>query len=625
MNRKHPIDINYIFFGIFLIIELIIGTFNIVEIKNISLYSKAFFLVYTYGQYILEIFGLALIGWIIQRIFPKIFFYLFISLCFFLFIAQIIDYVVFKIIDMTFWEGLDMVLDENLENFIEMLHTTGIPFFVWIIFGILTLSLPIIAILIFKICNRLSKKRNINIYHEHFIQIFFCVFLTIFLWDFKASSSINPSSYVEYTRALPWKFTFMQAKILTINGPLTLKRPKSEKETLALIDKKNLKIKTKPNIFIFVIESLRNDYINEEITPNLYKFKNENISFERSLANANATHHSWFSLFYSHFPYFWKEFKDNNWSSGATCLHILKKMGYKINVFSAPELKYYSMRELLFGKNTYLSDSFNLYPHYSPIEACDSDKLVISQMNENLKENENVYIAFLDSTHFLYSWPKDFQTKFNPVGEIENLNIYTSKDNIDLIKNRYKNAMNFIDFLLYSFFEKLKEKNLFDDAIIVIVGDHGEEFYEEGRLFHCSHLSHMQTNVPIYFKLGKNKRKIPKRKLVCHMDVFPSIFDYLFKKDQFYDLLHGESIFKKTTFPFVITTRYNMSRTPYEFFIHTENEKLTLRFKKKKEIFKKQHIEIISYKDEHDKALDIKSKRKLFKTFEQAINRIFKK
>ncbi|NGX29641.1 MAG: hypothetical protein K940chlam4_00478 [Candidatus Anoxychlamydiales bacterium] len=625
MERKHLININYLYFGIFLIVGIIISTLGILEVQNTSNYSKAFFLVYAYGQTILEIATLAIFSIIIKKYLPKIVFTIFIAFTFIFFISHIIDLVLLKIMDMTIWDGVSIALDENLENFIEMLHTTGIPFFAWIIFGILIFSLPFLGIFIYKITNIFSKKRKIPLYHEHFIQIFLCVPLALFIWDFKASRSISANIYDSNSRALPWKLTFMQPDILKTEARLALKKPKNEKDILALIDKKDLNAEKKPNIFIFVIESLRNDYITSETAPNMAAFKNENVSFERSLSNANGTHKSWFSFFYSNYPFHWKDYQNRNWSSGSTGLYILKKMGYKINVFSAPELKYYSMKEALFGKDEYLLDTFKLFPHYRPVEACDSDKMVMSHMEKSLKDNSNVYIAFLDSTHFLYSWPKDFETKFKPVSEIDTFNVYASKDNIDLLKNRYKNSIYFVDFLIGKFIDTLKEKNLFDDSIIILTGDHGEEFYEEGHLFHASHLSSQQTNVPIYLKFGKNIRKIPKRDLICHMDVFPSLFDYIFDKNQFKDCLKGTSIFEKTKFPFVITARYNASRAPSEFFIHNKNKKLTLRFTKKKKIFRKQYLEILSLKDSEDNEIDISSNEESAKNLEEALKKYFNK
>ncbi|NGX49175.1 MAG: hypothetical protein K940chlam5_00771 [Candidatus Anoxychlamydiales bacterium] len=625
MRRKNHLDINYLYFGIFFIVGIIISTLGVLDVKNSSNYSKAFFLVYAYGQTIFEIATFAILSVIIKKYMPKIVFTIFIAFTFIFFISHIIDLVLLKIMDMTVWDGVSIALDENLENFIEMLHTTGIPFYAWIIFGILMLSLPFLGLFIYKITDIFSKKRNFPLYHDHIIQIFLCVPLALFIWDFKAAKSISANNYDSNSRALPWKLTFMQPDILKTKTKLALKKPKNEKDTLALINTKDLKIDKKPNIFIFVIESLRSDYITSDTAPNMTTFKNENVSFERSLSNANGTHKSWFSFFYSEYPFFWKDYQNRNWQSGSTSLYILKKMGYKINVFSAPELKYYAMREALFGKDECLLDTLKLFPHYRPVEACDSDKMVMKHMKNSLEDNSNVYIAFLDSTHFLYSWPKDFETKFTPISEIDTLNVYASKDNIDLLKNRYKNSIYFVDFLIGKFIDTLKEKNLFDDSIIILTGDHGEEFYEEGHLFHASHLSTQQTNVPIYLKFGKNIRDIPKRDVVCHMDVFPSIFDYLFDNNQFKDSLKGSSIFEENNFPIVITARYNASRAPSEFFIHNKNEKLTLRFTKKKKIFRKQYLEIISLKDSEDNEIDISQNKKSAKILEKALKKYFNK
>ncbi|NGX28310.1 MAG: hypothetical protein K940chlam1_00485 [Candidatus Anoxychlamydiales bacterium] len=606
-------------------ISIIVGTLSVLEIQETSGYSKAFFLIYSYAQSILEICAFAFLAWVIQKNLPKIFFNIFIGLIFVFLVSHIIDLAVFKMLDLTFWDGLGIALDEDLENFIEMLHTTGIPFFAWIIFGILILLLPLAGIGFYKLTNKLAKKRKLFLAKDHLIQLFLCIPLAICFWDYKASGSILPNVYNAYTRSLPWKLTFIQPKTLTTSIQVALKSPKNEKETLLLINQKNLSTNKKPNIFIFVIESLRNDYITDDIAPNLSSFKKSNISFDRSLSNANATHQSWFSFFYSNYPYHWKNYKDLNWKSGAISLQILKKMGYKINVFSAPELKYYKMKDLLFGEDQYLCENFKLFPHYYPKEACDSDKEVFSAMRATLEEDQNVYIAFLDSTHFLYSWPKDFDIKFRPIAEIESFKSYASKDTIDLIKNRYKNSIYFVDSLIQSFFDTLKKKNLFDDSIIIITGDHGEEFYEEGRLFHASHLSSAQTNVPIYLKLGKNQRNIPKRDLISHIDVMPSIFDYIFEKNQFSDLLNGESIFEKPILPFTVTTRYNGSRTPVEFFIHTKEDKLTFRFKNTKELFKKQPLEIISLKDVNSNPIDIASHPERIKYFEEALENLFNK
>ncbi len=623
MKGKYPIHINYIYFGFFLILLCIISTFSVLHLKTTttSSYAQTFFIIYSYGQLTLEVLGFALIAYFLKKYTHKKMFNIFIAFTFIFFVCHIIDFVILKIMDMTFWEGLDLALDENLENFLEMLHTTGIPYYLWIIFGIFTLSIPFIGIFLYKITDKLTIKMDFVLYHEQFMQAFFCIPLALCIWDFSTSSSITSYSYLTYQRTLPWKITFLQPKSLNIQEPVGIKKPKSEKQVIKYLSQKKLKPVNRPNIYLFIIESLREDYLTEEIAPTISQFRKENISFKHSIANANATHHSWFSLFYSEYPYLWKHIKDSNWTSGSPTLNILKKIGYSINIFSAPELKYYSMREVLFGKSNYLANIFNLYPHYHPKEAYESDKDVLNAMHHNInKNNPNIQIAFLDATHFIYSFPKD-HIKFKPILEnIDYINI--SKKDVYLIENRYKNSINYVDSLIKNFIADLKQKNLYENSIIVILGDHGEEFYDEGHLFHCSHLSAAQTKIPIYLKFPNNCKAIANNKTtICHMDVFPSIFEYIFGKNIFKSLLKGSSIFDNNSWPYVITTRYNASRTPFEFFIFKDGKKLTLRFKNNKDIFKKQHLKIVSLKNENNQMVPIPTKEDL-QPFQKALEKI---
>ena len=73
------------------------------------------------------------------------------------------------------------------------------------------------------------------------------------------------------------------------------------------LDSRIFSLNHKPDIYLFVIESLREDYITVENSPHLNQFKEKNVSFDLTLSNANATHNSWFSLFHSKFPFYWEK------------------------------------------------------------------------------------------------------------------------------------------------------------------------------------------------------------------------------------------------------------------------------------------------------------------------------
>lgn len=104
----------------------------------------------------------------------------------------------------------------------------------------------------------------------------------------------------------------------------------------------------KPNIYFFVVETLRNDMINEDTMPNLTKFRAD-CTFTNGIANANATHHAWFSILNSVYPIYWNEYRERSSKLGSLPLRILKNNDYKINVFSSAHLDYFDYIHTIFG------------------------------------------------------------------------------------------------------------------------------------------------------------------------------------------------------------------------------------------------------------------------------------
>lgn len=102
----------------------------------------------------------------------------------------------------------------------------------------------------------------------------------------------------------------------------------------------------------------------------------------------------------------------------------------------------------------------------------------------------------------------------------------------------------------------LKAQNRYDDAIIIVTGDHGEEFKEQGSWFHCSALNPMQTNVPILIKWPKNMGRGPLVKQASHLDLLPSLFDAVGMEEKTWADLPGQSLLHPQDRSIVITTHY---------------------------------------------------------------------
>jgi glucan phosphoethanolaminetransferase (alkaline phosphatase superfamily) len=627
MDQKPTrISINYLYFGAFLILLGLMSTSSVL-IKEYFIGSRFFFLLYAFGQIILEVGGLIFLAFLIQRYGKPIYYWMFIGCTFFLAMLHILDFLMDRILDLSAWDTARIVLDENLHDFIYLLDASGIALWAWILLFSSVLALPFLGIGLYKITNFLAKKKPLSLRIEFFFQAFVCIPVALFLWDASASRVIHPDAYSAFVKSLPWKFTFIQPKNVLITPSGSIIKPMSEQIIKKEIDQVSSKIAKRPNIYLFVIESLRDDFITKETAPHLSQFRNESIFYNTSVSNANGTHPSWFSIFHSQFGIFWNQYRKNNWSSGSPALQLLKKWGYQIRIYTSAQLGYYGMDELIFGEGLHLADSLSPFYHGSSTEVWQSDKKTIESAKKDLKEHPELkegqlFIFFWDSTHFDYSWPKHEENPFVPfASNIAYFRTYQTQKNIEQIKNSYRNSIHYIDSLFGSFWQDLPEKS---EAIVAVIGDHGEEFFEHGHLFHNSHLIDEQTRVPLYFRFGsKNKPAHPKT-IVSQMDFFPSLLDHL--SGQTFSFLQGESIFRKSTWPYAMICRFNGGHTPYEFSFHNGRNKVISQFSNRNDIFSPQSLKIKSLwncqnQDVSECKLNVESW--IEQEFQEAFDRIF--
>ena len=623
------VSINYIYFGLLFVVLSFIHCYHVGILEKGGASLKSYFALHVIAETFLETSFLILLVDIAKSYFPKVFTYFFIALTFILFLAHLLEFPLVRIMDFSFWYALGFVTQESYQNLIEMLYASHISLAGWILGILFALFFLSLGLLFYSYSEKISAKKPLSMPGYALV---ICCLLTPCLLNFSDHIAIEisgPAVYAQYQKTLPCKDLFFSCHREMVQLPGTLKKPKSQEEVAQLIVSNDFKLDRRPNIYLFVIESLREDFLTSEIAPHLAQFKQENLSTDLSFSSANGTQISWFSLFYSKFPFYFNVINSSNWHLGSPALQVLKKMGYKIEVFSSVRLAYYQMQDLLFGKEGKLSDAYYLFPSDDEIAAHICDQNTISKLIEKMQgdsdEGGKCFVIFLESTHFGYSWPVNDKPLFGPVmNSINYFSIALSKQNLEKVKNRYRNAVYYIDSLFGTFMQTLKNSKNAEESIVVVTGDHGEEFYEEGHLFHASNLSHPQTGVPIYYKLGNN-RDLPGKvtKNSSHIDIFPTIFHYLLKNEEAYSaLFDGQSIFNAQRWPYMVAGRYNASRSPYEFFIHDGSCKFIGQFANKKEIFNSEAIHILSIQNLADEHLPY-SVETVQTTFGPALERLF--
>ncbi|MBS0628050.1 MAG: sulfatase-like hydrolase/transferase, partial [Verrucomicrobia bacterium] len=267
-------------------------------------------------------------------------------------------------------------------------------------------------------------------------------------------------------------------------------------------------------------------------------------------------------------------------------------------------------KKVIFGENGQNADSIQEFQTDCSISPCQADKAAIEQLchdiNSSNKKGGRVFITFLDSTHFDYSWPEETETLFTPVEEkINYLKISYERNNLEKIQNRYKNSLRYIDGLFNEFKVTAQKKNLWEDSVVIFTADHGEELNEYGCMFHASNLSPPQIQVPLYIKLGESSKELTLKtnNKASQIDIFPTLFNYILGENNTASIFQGKSLFSTSPSSYLIGTRYNGSLSPYQFYIQNGNYRMTAEFCNSTDIFHCNELKILSIENEKEEPI----------------------
>jgi hypothetical protein len=469
----------------------------------------------------------------------------------FLPIFHLLDFFLERLFNLSFLTTLFSFLQESLPNMFELIYATNIPVWAFLV-GFTALGL--LGFLFLKIKERLDRIQLIKLFVSDMKKLCFfsvgsligCLFLKFTLSDYE---SLNQANF----KVLPFKLWLSKTKDNLLS--IRFKKNVYQKEPSFIFEQNG-------NVFLFVVESLRHDAINEEVSPHLNELGKSFHRHPFCMASANATQLSWYSIFFGKPSFFWK---DEEKTLGSPLLKMFKDNGYKTYVVSSPRLSYYNMDKRLFGKKYELIESYICPRNLQDGDVYSIDKACFDYVKKQVaskKEEKKLFVVFLDATHFGYSVPSDSDHPFKPfVKSIPYPEALFLSKSIDQIKNRYHNAIFALDNLFGDLFAFLKKEELFEDATIVCTSDHGEEFFEKGQLFHASHLSQEQIHIPFIVKPStKNKTALSKDNTFSHENIYPFLGS----------LLSGQD-YKNPSYQ--LSARFLFSLSPHEGVIITKKEK----------------------------------------------------
>jgi Sulfatase len=289
-----------------------------------------------------------------------------------------------------------------------------------------------------------------------------------------------------------------------------------------------------PNIFIFVIDSMRPDYLGAynprvDYTPNLDAFARDSVVFHHAYSQYAGTSLSE--------PAIW---------SGAMMLHAHYVQPFS-RLNSLDRLVAADGYRRIVSWDEVLSE---ILPANDNVVKLDTDKKLWNELEigSTLQQAR----AVLDAPHdpaqpvFFYAQPKNVhQFAQNHVPGPASVHWQSPAG----LNARISYEVHWVDARLGEFFSYLKQRGLYDSSIIIVTSDHGDATGELGRISHSTVIWPEVMHVPLIVHLPAKMREhvvYDDTRLATLTDITPSLYYLLGHRPIRQNPLYGRPLFAES-------------------------------------------------------------------------------
>jgi arylsulfatase len=277
------------------------------------------------------------------------------------------------------------------------------------------------------------------------------------------------------------------------------------------------------------LDTLRADHLGSygyerDTSPNIDKFAERGARFEYAVTAAPWTPPSVASIFTGLFasthgmmPPNNRELAKNSFvtlnSELQTLAEVLKSEGYNTGAISP---------------NPWITKEFGFdqgFDTFAVFLRADAKKITAeaTEMVTELKAKGAPFFAYLHylDPHDPYSPPPPFNEQFS--GPLKSERFPYGEKTLKKI-GLYDGEIRFMDEQLGGFFKFLEGQGLLDNSIVVIVGDHGEQFMERGDQGHGFRVHNEEVHVPLIISGVKGLKGVVPH-TVSTIDIYPTIVE----------------------------------------------------------------------------------------------------
>ena len=311
------------------------------------------------------------------------------------------------------------------------------------------------------------------------------------------------------------------------------------------------------NILFIVIDSWNPRTFDSITTPNIYRMAMQNQYFANHNSASYGTRENIFSLFFGLSFTYEKDFIISRQSP--VLIDQLNERNYAIQVFPSAPLPTPPFHEILFRKAPHVHHRIEGSTPYERDQKI--TRMAIDFMKEQEKGKPFFNFVFYDLPHAMSLSEEYLLPEFEPSWRSVNYMVLNNNMDPEPFFNFYRNCVYRADIEAGILLDYMKDSGLMDNTIIIITGDHGQEFNENKKNYwgHGSNFSRWQIHIPfILYYPGMEKGKQFSH-VTTHYDVVPFLMQqFLGVKNPIADYSMGYNIYDTITrYPHVVGDQVN--------------------------------------------------------------------
>ena len=275
---------------------------------------------------------------------------------------------------------------------------------------------------------------------------------------------------------------------------------------------------TKLNIIWLVCESLRYDLLSPEIMPACCRLAEKSWRFDCHYSGGYGTRPGMFSMFYGLYAPNWDEFLLHR--REPLLIDWMQEDGYAFLCQTSARFTYPEFDKTIFASVS----SSDIIEMDKKQPAWQRDRTMVDNMlnfMEKNKERPFFLFGFFESTHAPYSFPEETAIRKEYMKGINYTTV--SRKDAEMLYNRDVNAAHCIDLQMERIFDYLEaHSDLGAKTMIIVTGDHGEEFFEKGHLGHNSSFVEEQIRTPLVIHVPQHGHGVVTR-ISSHTDIVATL------------------------------------------------------------------------------------------------------